>query len=62
MIILDNENEPRDTDDYDLSKEQLEMLKNECPNCGGRLYPAVENVLWCDSCLISVDSSGGYIE
>lgn len=54
-----------------LSKIQKEALKRPCPACGeGKLHEVEgtdegenctpENYLWCNNCLLSMDSDGGY--
>lgn len=50
-----------------LSKYQIEAIKKPCPHCEiGKLYEVEdtereqESYLWCDNCLLSMDSSGGY--
>lgn len=47
------------------SEIQKEYLKKGCPVCGGKLHEVPETdggeiYLWCDSCDVSMDSSGGY--
>lgn len=49
-----------------LTKKQKEAIKKPCPNCGGHLHEVVnqdssENSLWCNSCDLSMDGSGGYV-
>ena len=48
-----------------LSKIQKKYLKQGCPECKGNLHEVPNNedteiYLWCDSCLVSMDSNGGY--
>lgn len=55
-----------------LTSIQKEALKNNCPHCEeGKLHPVkgldedeisgtTENYLWCNTCLLSMDGSGGY--
>jgi uncharacterized protein (DUF983 family) len=54
-----------------LTKTQQEAIKKPCPNCKkGKLYIVEgtedtdgiikENYLWCDTCDLSMDGSGGY--
>lgn len=54
-----------------LSKIQKEALKKPCPHCETGKLREVEtndsereispyNVLWCNSCDLSMDDSGGY--
>lgn len=47
-----------------LTKIQKKILKRKCPACKeGKLHPVDgenEVYLWCDYCLCSVDSDGGY--
>jgi len=51
--------------DYNLSDIQKNMLTKKCPSCKyGKLHPVEgekENYLWCDTCDLSMDSCGGYI-
>lgn len=50
----------------ELTEIQKEALNNPCPSCGeGKLrevenQDSNENSLWCDSCDLSMDGSGGY--
>jgi len=54
------------TKENKLTKIQKEALKKPCPNCKvGKLREvenceSTENVLWCDTCDLSMDGSGGY--
>lgn len=54
-----------------LTDIQKEWLKMPCPECGGTLREVdgvdsgfdgeeSEQFLWCNSCLLSMDGSGGY--
>ncbi len=53
-----------------LTKIQQKAIKHPCPHCeDGQLHEVQgletnegikENYLWCNSCLLSMDSSGGY--
>jgi hypothetical protein len=49
-----------------LTKVQKEAMKKKCPNCKyGKLHPVPndeikEIYLWCNKCLLSMDSGGGY--
>ena len=51
----------------DLSEIQKEYMIKKCPHCEeGDLHPvpnqeSEELYLWCDTCDLSMDSSGGYI-
>jgi len=49
----------------ELTAIQKEMLKKKCPACGeGDLHEVTgetEQYLYCNNCLCSVDSDGGYI-
>ncbi len=44
---------------------QKEHFAKGCPECGGHLHgtqdgESNEIYLWCDDCLVSMDSDGGY--
>jgi len=48
-----------------MKKEEPYKGYKKCPECGGKLHevesPESEEIyLWCDSCDVSIDSSGGY--
>lgn len=53
--------------DGKMSELQEKMVKEPCPNCGGNLYPVGEGdtdqevCLWCDTCDIAIDTTGGYL-
>lgn len=54
--------------EYSLTtKIQKKYLKLGCPNCkNGKLHEVpnpdmTEIYLWCDTCDLSMDSSGGYV-
>jgi len=53
-----------------ISEIQKEAKKLPCPHCGeGELHEvdAIDSeiegeiMLWCNNCLLSMDSSGGYV-
>ena len=49
----------------DFTKIQLKTLEEGCPECGGKLHGVGNNdetevYLYCDDCLLSMDSDGGY--
>jgi reverse gyrase len=50
--------------DLKISKIQ-KNFKGKCPECKGRLHEVedeVEMYLYCDNCLVSIDTSGGIIQ
>ena len=48
-----------------ISEIQQKYIRKGCPECNSKMHEVPNNdnteiYLWCDNCLVSVDSSGGY--